>query len=141
MANYYGTVRTNYFHVKSEEAFRELMSHVTAEDEIHIFEETDLSGKPMFGFGCYGSIYGLISDDDEEAEESYDDFILKLQECIVDDDAAIIMEAGYEKLRYIVGTALVVTSKETYFVDAKDVAIDKARELLGNPEWITKCEY
>ena len=139
MANYYATIRTNYFHVKSPDEFKKMLMDVEGEDSVLLFEETDENGQPIFGFGCSGCIYGISKGEDEETD--YDLFIERLQDCVADDDAIIILEAGYEKLRYVIATALVVTSTDTFLVSAEDVAIDKARELLKNKEWDTCCEY
>ncbi len=140
MANYYGAIRSNYFRVKNEEEFKKLIDNVTAEDEVYVFNETSNTGEKLFGFGCNGSIYGLCSED-EDCELDYDDFVRELQDVVAEDDAIIIMEAGHEKLRYIVGTALVVTSSDAYLVDATTEAKKKAREFLGNPNWETRTEY
>ena len=46
MANYDSAVRTNYFHVKDEAEFRDLMSRAYGtEDSIELWERTDLQGK------------------------------------------------------------------------------------------------
>lgn len=39
MANYECTVRTNYFHVKDEEAFRKLVEGIVSEYGIKLFEK------------------------------------------------------------------------------------------------------
>lgn len=146
MANYCCTVRTNYFHVKDAEAFRVFMARIYgSEDSIELFEEKDSGGNPIFGFGTYGGISGLRnSEDDEDAdadETAYDEFIAGLQTHIADDDAAIILEAGHEKLRYIVGSATVVTCQDVAYLDITHLAVDRSKEMLKNPGWNTKCEY
>ena len=146
MANYYCTIRTNYFHVKDEEKFRELMSRAYGcEDDIELFERIDDDGNRLFGFGTYGSIAGVRNaqeDEDEDCDESsYDEFIDELQRCVADDDAVIIMESGNEKLRYVVGSAFVITSKDTYYMDIDSVASQKAAEMLGNPAYKTQLNY
>ncbi len=146
MANYCCTIRTNYFHVKDEVKFRELMNRVYGcEDTVELFEEKDSNGKTIFGFGTYGGIAGLAnaSEDEEEFcdDTAYDEFINGLQECVADDDAVIILEAGNEKLRYVIGSATIITSVTYEYLDITSLAIDKAAELLGNPKWATKCEY
>lgn len=146
MANYICTIRTNYFHVKDEEKFRELMSRAYGEeDNIYLFEKQDSEGKNKFGFGLYSGIAGVRNakdDEDEDCDEtSYDEFIEGLQECVADDDAIIIMEAGNEKLRYVVGSALVITSKDTEYLDISDLAVQKAKEMLHNPSYGTIVCY
>ena len=73
MANYNCTVRTNYFHVKDPEKFREFMNHVYgSEDSIDLWEEKDSGGNPVFGFGVYGGISGLRSSLKHESKLKHD---------------------------------------------------------------------
>ena len=146
MANYHCTIRTNYFHVKDEEAFRELMSRAYgSEDNLQLFESADKNGKTVFGFGVYGGIAGVrnadADEDDDVDDTAYDKFIAELQKCIADDDAIIILESGNEKLRYIVGSATIITSNDHSYLDITSIASKKAAKMLNNPEWQTKCEY
>ena len=146
MANYCCTIRTNYFHVKNEEEFRSFMDRVRgSEDTIELWEEKDRNGNTLFGFGVYGGISGVSNcDDDEEGlcdDFSYDKFIDGLQESVSDNDAIIILEAGNEKMRYVVGYATIITSSECKYIDMTSLAIETAEEMLNNPSWETKCEY
>lgn len=147
MANYNCSIRTNYFHVKDAEKFREFMNHVLgSEDNIDLWEKTDNSGCPVFGFGCYGSILGYVEGTDEDDEDfdadiAYDAFIDGLSNHVADDDAIIIFEAGNEKLRYVVGSALVITRFNTKYLDVQKMAVETAAKLLKNPEFDTQCEY
>ena len=144
MANYCSTVRTNYFHVKDPEKFRELMSRVYGNEEsIDIWEKKDPDGNLVFGFGVYGGISGLrpaeyIEEGDDE-EDSYDDFTAALQEHVAEDDAIIIMESGHEKLRYVIGLATVITSTACEMIDMTTAAKKRARTLLNNKDWTTEC--
>lgn len=97
----------------------------------------------MFGFGCYGGIAGIRdTDNDEDLEETaFDRFLEKLQKCVAEDDAVIIMEAGSEKMRYVVGTALILTSKVCECMDVAELAKKRAAELLAIPSWRTKLMY
>lgn len=143
MANYNCVVRTNYFRVKDKDAFRDLIKRsYGSEENLELFEREE-GGKTLFGFGCYGSIAGLRSETDENdpGDENYDDFIDELQRLVADDDAVIIMEAGWEKLRYIVGQAEIVTGDSYRVVNIQDVAAVNASRMLDNPNWRTRCEY
>lgn len=163
MANYECVLRSNYFHVKDEESFRAFMNTVSGED-IHLWEEKDeKDGITLFGFGCYGSIYGVTGDeddeeyeeneeededieyeeneDDEDEENSYTLFLKGLQEHIADNDAVIICEVGNEKLRYVTGFATVITSDGIETISIDELAISKAREMLNNKEFNTKMDY
>lgn len=133
MANYCCTIRTNYFHVKNELEFRSLMEQVYgSEDTIEVWEKRDDGGRTMFGFGCYGGIVG-IGDADDEDEPAFDRFLEKLQQCVAENDAIIILEAGNEKMRYVVGTALILTSKTCECMDIAELAEKRAAELLAIP--------
>lgn len=143
MSNYYGVVRTNYFHVKDEEQFRALMAKTAGdEDGIELWDDViDGDGNPMFGFGVYGCISGILNDDGEYDENSYDRFIDELVECVADDDAILIFEAGHEKLCYVGGGVTIITSKGVEYINLEDTARSKVRDLLGNERWDTKCSY
>ena len=144
MANYCCTIRTNYFHVKDEDSFRNLMSLVYGcEDSVELWEEKDKNGKTVFGFGVYGGISGLRDSDTDDIDDdsSYDDFIDRLQESVAEDDAIIILEAGSEKMRYIVGSATIITSSGFKYMDITDLAVAQAAEMIGNSMWGTKCVY
>lgn len=143
MANYCCTIRTNYFHVKDEAEFRSLMEQVYgSEDSIEVWEKPDNGGSTMFGFGCYGGIAGIRDTDDDDLEETaFDRFLEKLQQCVAENDAVIILEAGNEKMRYVVGTALILTSKVCEFLDIAELAEKRAAELLAIPAWKTKLMY
>lgn len=148
MANYECTMRTNFFRVKDETTFKDFMNRVyVTEDAIETFEKV-IDGVKHFGFGCYGSICGVVeapedvdADDCDPDDYNYDAFINGLQKLVADDDAVIIFEAGSEKLRYVVGAAEVITSKSYKAINLDDLALKTAAELLGNPEWTSFCSY
>ena len=141
MANYCCTIRTNYFHVKDDESFEKLMSNVVGED-LHIFNSTDKNGNKTYGFGCYCSIYGYSEDvEDDDYECDYDKFINGLQECVCEDDAVIIFEAGHEKLRYVVGDVMVITSKDVKYESILNIGLAFAKEMLNNPDYVTCTDY
>lgn len=147
MANYTCTIRTNYFHVKDPDAFRSFFQCVYgSEGGIDLWEEKDAAGNPMFGVGAYGGIAGLRNSTDDEDmltadTTSYNEFIDGLQEHVAENDAIIILEAGHEKLRYIVGAATILTCIDQAHVDVTDAAKVCAANMLGVPNWETKCEY
>lgn len=143
MANYECVMRSNYFHVKDPDAFRKFMERVCG--GVELWEEQDNAGNLVFGFGAYGG-FGWINPPEDKAEDEpydgdYDTFIIELQEHIAEDDAVIIMEAGHEKMRYVVGSAVIVTHTEIEFLDISTCAIKRGAELLKNPAWVTKCDY
>ena len=143
MANYCCTIRTNYFHVKDEAEFRSLMEQVYgSEDAVEVWEKRDDEGNTTFGFGCYGGIAGIRDTDDDDLEETaFDRFLEKLQQCVAENDAVIILEAGNEKMRYVVGTALILTNKACEYLDIAELAEKRAAGLLAIPSWKTKLMY
>lgn len=147
MANYNCVVRTNYFHVKDVEAFTRMMDQVVGSvDEVKLWEETDQDGNPVFAFGCYSEIEGLPNDTCEDDEygciddDSYEHFIDGLKKCIADNDAVIVMEAGNEKLRYVVGSAIIITSSDTKYLDITKLAVEEAGKMLGT-NFTTRVDY
>lgn len=143
MANYECTVRTNYFHVKDEEAFRKLMEGIVSEYGIELFEKNDPEGEKLFGFGSYGSLYGICKDSEEDDDEYDEEKVLyqKLQSCVAEDDAVIILTAGNENLRYVTGDAVCITHDKIEYLDLTLLAMEKAAEMLNNPLYSTVCEY
>lgn len=147
MANYTCATRTNYFHVQDPEQFKLFMARVYGtENHVELWEEPDADGNPTYAFGTKGSIGGLRSSDPDTAAFEHNDvdhaaFIHGLQRLITDDDAVIIQESGREKLCYLVGSALIITKNQCEHLDILDVAVAKARQMLGNPEWGTRTDY
>ena len=146
MANYNCTIRTNYFHVKDNKKFEEFMSHVYGED-LKVFNGIDSNGNQTYGFGCYGGISGYFNrkedyaDNDEAWDNAYDNFIDGLMAHVTEDDAILIFESGNEKLRYVVGSVAVITSKGYKYRDITDVGMEMAEQMLNNPDYTTRCEY
>ena len=56
MANYESVTRSNYFHVKDEDAFSKFMDTVSG-DDMHCWSDKDEDGNTLHAFGCDGSIY------------------------------------------------------------------------------------
>jgi hypothetical protein len=142
MANYRAVIRTNYFTVNDETKFRETVASCNAEDELHIFETTKPDGSKAFGFGCYGSIYGIPPGETEDDDESnLDAFYDALQAILPEDEAIIVTEIGNEKLRYLIGNCTVITHNDIQFVDVRDRAIGLAKTMLKNSDFQTQSDY
>lgn len=143
MAEYICAIRTNYFHVKDEEKFRDFADNIYCGDgDFEVWEDKDKEGKTVFGFGCCSAISGIITDSDEEDDNTaYDRFIDELQKLVAEDDAVIIYEVGREKLRYLNGLATIITSDGYKYLDISDESVKLAREMLKNEEWTTKSSY
>ena len=146
MANYNCTFRTNYFKVKDNEKFEEFMAHVYAED-LEVFHKTDKNGNELYGFGGYGGISGYFNneneyeDSDEAWDNAYDNLIDGLAKQVAENDAILLFEVGNEKLRYVVGSVAVITSKGYKYRDITNVGVEIARQMLNNPNYDTRCAY
>ena len=134
MANYYASSRSNYFNVKDADAFKAAMANFGDVEVI-----TDKDGR-----------YGVLSQhsdngtwpsyffDDITDEETEVDFFSFVADHLADDEVAIFMEAGAEKLRYICGYAVAVNNKgETRMIALSNI-YDLAKELGSN---VTMAEY
>lgn len=102
MANYESVTRSNYFHVKDEDAFSKFMDTVSG-DDMHCWSDKDEDGNTLHAFGCDGSIYGVPNG---AKDNDFDLFLSELQKHIAPEDAVILMESGHEKLRYVTGFAM-----------------------------------
>lgn len=97
MANYESVTRSNYFHVKDEDAFSKFMDTVSG-DDMHCWSDKDEDGNTLHAFGCDGSIYGVPNGAEDN---DFDLFLSELQKHIAPEDAVILMQSGHEKLRYV----------------------------------------
>lgn len=141
MANYYGATRTNYFRVTDEEEYAKLYEGLYGcEDAVEDFS-MEIDGIRYHGFGCYGSIGWTAPLDDKPDCDDLDGFIRELQKILPEDESFIVMESGHEKLRYVSGWVEVVTRKETKFEDLSSWAMEKARDMLGNPDFQSRLSW
>lgn len=140
MANYNCTFRTNYFAVKDKEYFDQMIERVKRQSEdISVFEK---DGK--YAIGGYGSpvIFGDPEDDFlKDLPEDENSFFDELQKCVADDDAVLYKEAGYEKLRYVLLEAVVITSEAIECIDIDKQLYEAAVELLEDENWKTRMDY
>jgi hypothetical protein len=117
MANYYAEFRSNYFRVQDVEAFRAWCEKWNVK---FIPEALPDEPNPLVGFvnsGFYEA--GIPSEYYDDEKDEYDEdsnFIMELSEHLQDNEVAIVMEVGNEKLRYLIGYAM---------------AVNAAGELLG----------
>ena len=146
MATYCCAYRTNYFKVKDNEKFKEFMTHVYAED-LEVFHKKDENGNELYGFGGYGGISGYFNnkneyeDSDEAWDNAYDNLIDGLAKQVAENDAILLFEVGNEKLRYVVGSVAVITSKGYEYRDITNVGVEIAKQMLNNPNYDTQCSY
>lgn len=146
MANYIAKTRTNYFHVKDVDAAKEVLNHLFfSERKADVWTDADQNGEVTFAFGGDGMLKGIIPEGvspyDCDDDSIYEEAICALQSIVADNDAIIIMEVGHERMRYLIGRALIVTKEDTGYVDMQNVVTQEAAQMLKNPNWSTKCDY
>lgn len=163
MANYYGNTRTNYFRVRDEKAFKEVMESIVAYEDSVEYWEKEIDGETYYAFGAHDSIAGVCEcahcnsckgceneelDSNEECtqcecegEYNYEAMTKALQKVVHPEDAIIIVESGYEKLRYITGESTVITAEDVEYINIWGESISKARGMLDNKDYDTECSY
>lgn len=143
MANYYGKTRTNYFHVTDTKKFMDIMSKCCNAEREHptVITEDDqpLDQGPNVGFYTDGTIVGYF--DETDTQPDIRAFIQDMQEVLAPDDACILTEIGFEKMRYLFANSLVITKKETARIDLNEASKELAGKLLGNPKWDSRFDY
>lgn len=157
MANTIMKTTTNYFHVKDEQKFIDLIGRlITDGDAVEYGKATDEKGVAMYYFcydGCIDGIElcnnGCLEDgmkcsdcskcddceDCDDREVSWGAFLQELSTVIADGDAAVITTVLYEKLRYIQAYGEIVTSTGVEGITLSDLLLEKGREMLKNPKW------
>lgn len=145
MANWHGTLRTNYVHTKDKEAFKRWVESFSA----LTFIEND-GGKVGFyndvgGYIPSMKLTDIVDETGEVVEQDWveiedDQFYRELCEHLTDEDMLIIMQSGAEKARYVSGLSLLVTSEgiqeEIFLSDIYDVARAKYPDRI-----LTVAEY
>jgi hypothetical protein len=133
MANYYATMRSNYFAVHDAQSFIDWCVGLGLE---HITRNTDES-ETLHGFlGDENGVPSFRFDDGGGDHEI--DFYAELSKHLQDGWVAVVMEVGAEKLRYLVGYAVAVNSSGK----CCNVSIERIYQLakrLG--EHITEATY
>jgi hypothetical protein len=133
MANYYASCRSNYFNVKNDEAFIEAMSAVPSIELCRTKNGFAILGSCPDGSGWPSWAYDEETDTDIEID--LPDIVSKH---LVDNDVAIFMESGAEKLRYISGWAEAINNKG----ERKSISLSQIYDLaaeLGTS--VTHAEY
>jgi hypothetical protein len=70
-----------------------------------------------------------------------DDFISQLSTLLTSESVAIVMEIGYEKLRYLYGFAIAINNRGFIRTISLNEIYDIAVDLTDKPEEITRAEY
>lgn len=114
MANYIASARSNYFAVKDEaeflkelESIRDIVAVKQEETGKYMVHSDSADGSwPTWGTDSEGE--PIL---DESGEEVQMDITSVIAKHLVDDEVAVFMEIGAEKLRYLNGEAIAVNNK------------------------------
>jgi hypothetical protein len=122
MANHYGTARSNYFRVKDPDAFKAAMGAIPG---LGVWErQIGGNGENVLYFGVYeddGDASGFWPSNNHETDEEIDVFGIVASH-LQEDQVAVFMRSGAEKMRYITGAATAVNAKgEQVSVDLDDI--------------------
>lgn len=140
MANYYATARSNYFRVRNVEKFRDWVQSIPGlrilekevDGEVQYFgicaRDTDSGGWPGHRFAQ--------TPDENDTEL---DLLTELSKHLVPDSVAVLMEAGHEALRYVVGHAQAVDCHGNVVEVSLNDIYAEARQDLGGE--ITEAQY
>jgi hypothetical protein len=127
MANYFGFVRSNDFAVNDRQAFERALegtdiSVERSDNGAHAGKVTLISHDEV---GWPTSVYDRDGDEDREF-----DLRRVLAEHVADEEVAVCIEIGYEKMRYLVGVARAVNNEcATRRVSLEDIC--QATNELG----------
>ena len=50
------------------------------------------------------------------------------------------MESGHENLRYVTGSAFIITSNDTKYLDVETLALEAIKKMVGT-EFVTRMDY
>lgn len=137
MADWIGSCRSNYFIVKDRKSFKELLEQY----ETVLIEKNGKVG--FYSITDDGGIPTRYIDDDEDAgiDEESISIIEEIAEHLVENEVCVIMEIGYEKLRYLDGRAIAVAwTGETTRVSLNDIYAQAQSEFGGDAQ-ITEAIY
>jgi len=137
--NYIGSTRSNYFAVKDPEAFKAFLQQF---GDLELIEgEADKKG--LFGFLVGGDSGCLPSSKrapgaEGDVEDVDVDFIAELAPHLADGHVGVVIEIGYEGMRFLGGYASAFNNQgETKQISLDDI-YETAKQLGPN---VTKAEY
>ena len=134
MATYCGRFRSNYFKVKNA-------------DEYEMF--CDLYGLTLIKKKDDGDMYGFMSEDSPTLPSGYyseaagdfveTDFFQELSKHMLAGEVAVVMETGYESMRYLIGGATAVNSNGKVLCVSLEDIYEKIKKCFKTTT--TRCEY
>ena len=138
MSNYQATASTNYFKVKDAEAFALDLEPIRQGSEIEIVEKEDYFAILDNSGEGFPAFYWDGEEDDEVEVEI--DWAGILSRHLTDNSVCIMMEIGHEKLCYVDGHAVAISSTGEVRVSLNDI-YNLAREEFGDEVEITDATY
>ena len=137
MANYYAAWRTNYFKVKDLKAFEAVIKgipfiEIVSDNDGYIAIMEDYRGDSA------GIPNNYFDDDDNDVTVEWS---IIFKEHLEDNSIVVFMEAGSEKLRYILGYAMAINSEGEVIEITLDDIYKKAHKKWGKDMDITRAEY
>ena len=133
MANYSGTLRTSYVAVKDTAAFHKWLAGFPGLEALHH------KGGLLGFYSEDGELPGRRYPDEGWDGEEIDDttFFDELATHLAEDQALVILHTGNERLRYLSGWAIVVTSKGI----GPKIFLDDIYEKIPAGLNFTRAEY
>ena len=111
MANYVAVCRSNFFKVKDIDAFCEAMVPALAGSDLELWVE---NGRVAFGGYCS---LPFVIPDAETGDSVEFDLEGTIQRHLAFAEEAILVEVGYEKLRYVGGVQIRITAEDVERVE------------------------
>lgn len=139
MANYEGKTRTNYFRVKDEEYFKNVISYMGATTGTVEYWTKQEDNQTYYAFGCTRSLLGIYKIEKEDFD--FDEAINLLQSLVHEEDAIIMLEVGYRNLEFVDACSTIITSNSIDYLNLMHSSIEKAKELLNNKDYEPECSY
>jgi len=140
MASWEGFFRSNYFKVKDFDKFKDFINSTDACNDVDIFTKVLPDGTSLYGVGDYGGLPQFYDKDanpdlpvaeEEDEDGDVEGFLFALSKHLEPGQVAVFNEVGFEKLRYLTGAAVVVTSDgRTCWLHLGDI-VEKAEQELG----------
>lgn len=133
MADYTAYFRSNYFAVKDAGGFQFFCA------EFNCAMMTKIEGEQTL-YGFYGNDHGIPVTRYNEEKQSWEeaDLLSALADHLTDDYVAIVMEVGFEKMRYLIGEAHAVNAAGEIASLDLDEIYERAA-ALGSKR--THCSY
>jgi hypothetical protein len=125
--------------VKDKEAFQALLRRFGS--AVEMIEDDKDKGRVGFLAGDGLPSERVVTDADGMEEYVEVDFVDELAVHLADHEVAIMMETGYEKMRYLVGYAIAVNNKKERREIGLAQIYELAKQLTQKPKRITRAEY